>query len=164
MRSLGIGFNLLHRRENQLEHLPDVALRFVLLQQHMGRCEVLRRLELVPPVDLAERGGREDEGVQHQPGGGFRQTGLDGFDLLRKGDLRVVETLCVPQAFGIDEAEILLLPDEEPDDEVGIEISSLEETDALLALVAEDEKLLSLEEPGVRFVVSERIGVGSRSS
>src|SRR5690606_40352536 len=59
----------------------------------------------------------------------------------------------VPDALGVHEDHVLLAAHEQPQDEVGVEVASLEEADAAaLAQVAEQVELLALEELGVAVV------------
>ena len=67
---------------------------------------------------------RDDEAVQRN--GRVGQPRLDVLDRLKKLDLGVGEA-DVPDALRIDEGNVLAVSGEQPEDEVGMEVTSLEE-------------------------------------
>ena len=90
---------------------------------------------------------RDDEGLQAHIG--VAEALLDLLDRLVELNLGIGRPE-VPDALGVHEDDMLLAAREQPQDEVGVEVAGLEEADAAaLAQVAEQVKLLGLEEVGV---------------
>ncbi len=99
-----------------------------------------------PGFDIIVGGGGDDEGVEGD--GGVGELALDVFDDAVELDFGVVETPGVDDALGVDEGEVLVGAVEEPEEEVGVEVAGLGETDADLGEVAEEVELLAGEEVG----------------